>query len=909
MKHINPACSSSFFRKTALFSFLFFAFNLAHSQCFVPYAEGDADTTQRNVPVYSFVTQNDYTYYNSGNHLINDSLSIIQNPLHGTLVILNDSVIEYIPDAGFVGNDFYVYNVCNACGNCAQATVALVVNYYCPAPNAVADHFTVYNNVSSTLNVTANDQNIAGGPLTISILRTPLHGTATLSGGQIIYTPTGNTYVGADTLIYVERDSCPAGSNMDTAYVYLNVITCVPVIAVNDTFTVQQQSSVSGNLAANDQNVTGFGNVTVTLLNNPKFGGVASIIGTTITYTGGSTGYGKDSIKYRICTDCGCDTAYAIFNVTQKPCDRPIAVADTEYAGYQVTCTNIFNITANDTIPINGGPLTVILVSVPSYGSATITNGVLHYVTIDSTHAGQTDHVRYSICNACYCDTATVTINISHYPCNGLAPVIKNDTSYVCRNYSTNINVGANDYSPQGLTLAVTSVSTASHGIASNAGGSIHYAPDSNFCGADQFTYQSCDNGSPSLCNTATVTVFVECCNAAPVILNSSNNPADTLHVSVVENSNTVYCINYSQADSPYVYVSYISASADTVHSTSSTPGTNPCIYIASPYNSKAQQSVNVVICNEQHLCDTVLVIISVIPVDSAPVAINDYVSYNWSSPCTSVNALINDHDVDPGDHFTITAHNATTSNGGRINQTGDSTFCYTADSSFTGIDSFSYTICDTSGKCSTAYVIVTVPIQVRNDEATTKQDSSININVTANDTRTANDYISFCQNSNPQHGNVTIDSGNIILYTPAHDYPLDPLSSDTNSLTNGVDSFCYTLCAVVSGDTNCASAEVYITIMPKAALYIPQGMSPNGDGVNDFFVISSVDEFPLSQLLVYNRYGDEVWRNDGDGYQNNFDGTWKKNGQPLPDGSYWYIFKFNDGVTHDRMGYIVIQR
>jgi hypothetical protein len=41
----------------------------------------------------------------------------------------------------------------------------------------------------------------------------------------------------------------------------------------------------------------------------------------------------------------------------------------------------------------------------------------------------------------------------------------------------------------------------------------------------------------------------------------------------------------------------------------------------------------------------------------------------------------------------------------------------------------------------------------------------------------------------------------------------------------------------------------------------------------------------------------------------NDFNGTWKKNGQPLPDGSYWYIFKFNDGVTSDRMGYIVIQR
>ncbi|MCW3124793.1 MAG: hypothetical protein JWO03_451, partial [Bacteroidetes bacterium] len=54
---------------------------------------------------------------------------------------------------------------------------------------------------------------------------------------------------------------------------------------------------------------------------------------------------------------------------------------------------------------------------------------------------------------------------------------------------------------------------------------------------------------------------------------------------------------------------------------------------------------------------------------------------------------------------------------------------------------------------------------------------------------------------------------------------------------------------------------------------------------------------------------GDEVWRNETDGYQNDFDGTWKKNGQPLPDMSYWYIFKFNDGIHADRMGYIIIER
>jgi gliding motility-associated-like protein len=274
---------------------------------------------------------------------------------------------------------------------------------------------------------------------------------------------------------------------------------------------------------------------------------------------------------------------------------------------------------------------------------------------------------------------------------------------------------------------------------------------------------------------------------------------------------------------------------------------------------------------------------------------------------CSSVNVLADDYDIDPGDHITISSYSTTTSNGGSVSQIGDSIFCYTADSSFAGVDTFHYTICDTSNKCTGAYVIVIVPVQARNDEGLTKQDSTIYINVTANDTRTGGEYISLC--SQPVHGAIAIDSGNIIQYTPVHDYPVDPITADTNATQNGVDSFCYTLCNILNGDTVCANAEVYVMILPKAAFYIPQGISPNGDGVNDVFVIASANEFPLSQLLVYNRYGDEVWRNDGDGYVNDFNGTWKKNGQPLPDGSYWYIFKFNDGVTSDRMGYIVIQR
>jgi gliding motility-associated-like protein len=290
-----------------------------------------------------------------------------------------------------------------------------------------------------------------------------------------------------------------------------------------------------------------------------------------------------------------------------------------------------------------------------------------------------------------------------------------------------------------------------------------------------------------------------------------------------------------------------------------------------------------------------------------APRTGNSHINYSWSSPCSSVNVLSNDS-IGPGNNMTITFFDATTVRGGIISRIGDSTLCYTPDSFFAGIDTFRYIVCNSNDttQCATAYVIVTIPVLARMDNVATKEDFALAINVTANDAHTGNGYITLC--SSPQHGTVSTDGSNMVLYTPAHDYPVDPFSSDTLTFT-GIDSFCYTLCGQVGADTLCSSAEVYLAVLPAAKFYIPQGISPNGDGINDVFVIASADQFPLSQLLVYNRYGDEVWRNDNNGYQNEFDGTWKKNGQPLPDGSYWYIFKFNDGVTRDRMGYIVIQR
>jgi gliding motility-associated-like protein len=87
-------------------------------------------------------------------------------------------------------------------------------------------------------------------------------------------------------------------------------------------------------------------------------------------------------------------------------------------------------------------------------------------------------------------------------------------------------------------------------------------------------------------------------------------------------------------------------------------------------------------------------------------------------------------------------------------------------------------------------------------------------------------------------------------------------------------------------------------------------GFSPNGDGINDFFVVEGLDNANSKDLLVINRWGVEVFHSFD--YQNDWEGK-NKNGDPLPDDTYYYVLRvkdiYNDGKDRVYKGFIVIKR
>jgi gliding motility-associated-like protein len=79
--------------------------------------------------------------------------------------------------------------------------------------------------------------------------------------------------------------------------------------------------------------------------------------------------------------------------------------------------------------------------------------------------------------------------------------------------------------------------------------------------------------------------------------------------------------------------------------------------------------------------------------------------------------------------------------------------------------------------------------------------------------------------------------------------------------------------------------------------------ISPNGDGINDQFVIKNIDLYPNNTLTIFDRTGKTLYKVNN--YKNDWDATVK--GITLEEGTYYYIVEFGDGKTNAKKGFITI--
>jgi gliding motility-associated-like protein len=91
-------------------------------------------------------------------------------------------------------------------------------------------------------------------------------------------------------------------------------------------------------------------------------------------------------------------------------------------------------------------------------------------------------------------------------------------------------------------------------------------------------------------------------------------------------------------------------------------------------------------------------------------------------------------------------------------------------------------------------------------------------------------------------------------------------------------------------------SGLVFVILNPDESahsLIISKAFSPNNDGINDVWNIGNVSIYPSTEVTIYNRWGQSVWKS-GRGYPSPWDG--KSNGVDLPIDSYHYVIDLHNG-------------
>jgi parallel beta-helix repeat protein len=128
--------------------------------------------------------------------------------------------VTFVPHDNYSGEDSFHFRARDGSASSGVGTVSITVNPMNDPPDAADDAVTTTEDVASTIPVLANDADVDGGPLIVSGVSNPAHGSATVNvDGTVTYTP-APSYNGADAFTYTASDG---RGGTDTATVSVTV--------------------------------------------------------------------------------------------------------------------------------------------------------------------------------------------------------------------------------------------------------------------------------------------------------------------------------------------------------------------------------------------------------------------------------------------------------------------------------------------------------------------------------------------------------------------------------------------------------------------------------------------------------------------------------------------------------------
>src|SRR5215204_1655666 len=249
-----------------------------------------------------------------------------QSTAHGYIDMRADGGFTYTPAKGYVGEDAFVYQVCDNKGACDSATITFTVQNGAPA--AAADNYSFHGGyvVVAAPGLLGNDSDPEGDRLAVNTgwPVTLAHGSLDLdSSGSFKYTLNSPSYVGPDSYTYTVCDDLAACSQTT---VTINAVNSPPTVGADGGFVVRGSFNLSPpGVLANDSDPEGDKISARTLNGAPTF--QTQRLGTMTLSSLGSFTYsppnssfrGEDSASYKVCDNFGlCSAATVSFTVVDN---------------------------------------------------------------------------------------------------------------------------------------------------------------------------------------------------------------------------------------------------------------------------------------------------------------------------------------------------------------------------------------------------------------------------------------------------------------------------------------------------------------------------------------------------------------------------------------------------------------
>ncbi len=343
-------------------------------------------------------------------------------------------------------------------------------------------------------------------------------------------------------------------------------------------------------------------------------------------------------------------------------------------------------VTSNDTDP-DGDTFSVTDYTEPLNGTVTINqDGTITYTPNDDFCG--VDSFTYTITDSeGNSDTAEVTVIVACEINEG--PDAVDDFVNTSGDTPVVISPLENDSHPEGDTFTICGYSQPLNGTVVQVGEEFVYEPNPGFEGVDTFTYTICDSDG----NEDTATVFITV----------DENPCDPEVISICTEplSPTLICPEFCSLGDDFTltsvntsYTCGVEMEGDCLVFTS-VPGIVPGFVY----------EVSLTACSDTE-CETISIFIQVgnCNGNTSPVAIMDEYQTVWNNPIV-VDVLNNDYDPDGGEVIVCDFFQPTHGFLEMIN----GQLVYTPQEGYTGVDHFSYQICDEDGGIDLAIVTITI--------------------------------------------------------------------------------------------------------------------------------------------------------------------------------------------------------